>query len=141
LKEEVAKSIKLMMKMPLRKRLKYFFRKFSNVINYVKLKKAKKVYGYGLKTKNSLLTKIAGKSGILGYAYQNYNPKHYNGEIIYIRSIGDSERKNDFHDFWKGMTDNFIQIDMDCQHNDLVIGDNAKKLTDKLTAFMERANA
>ncbi|MFO7612649.1 MAG: AMP-binding protein [Clostridia bacterium] len=116
-------------------------RKTGSIISLVKLVQNKKLYAYGARTNNGLIMRITGRTGALGYAYRNYVPKDYEGELYYFKAVKGRSAQLKSEDYWSSRAGSFESIEMDFHHNDLVTGEGAKVLAGKLVSIMRRYDA
>ncbi|MBN2559017.1 MAG: AMP-binding protein, partial [Clostridia bacterium] len=124
--------------LPLMEKFRLVVRKAGNIINLVKIVQNKKLYAYGARINNRLLMRITGKAGALGYAYRNYLPEDYEGDVYYFKAARGRSGNLRSEEYWSAKAGNFELIEMDCHHNDLVTGGNARVLTGKLVDIMRR---
>ncbi len=137
----IKRSIREIKQVSFKEKIKYFFRKTRNIGNFLRLKYARKIYEYGIKNKNRLIVKFAGKTGMLDYAYINYKPDAFDGIITYVKSNEKLGNNSAFTDYWKNLSREFSLIEMNCAHNDIVVGSNAEILAGKLDDIMRAIDA
>ncbi|MBN1624520.1 MAG: AMP-binding protein [Clostridia bacterium] len=113
-------------------------KKTSNIFNLVRLSQNKRIYAYGNKRNNTFLMNLSGRAGALGYAYQNYHPEFYKGTVHYFKATKGTSGRNRNEEYWAEKSEDFIKVELECHHNDMVIGENSKKLTDKISEIIER---
>lgn len=116
------------------KKLRSFFKIFG-------LFQSNKIYAFGVKTGNSLLMKLSSHSGALGYAANIYFPKPYKGKIHYFRSSGEKPRDPRHADFWKSMANEFELVELNSHHNTMIVGEDARVLSNLLSDIMRNADA
>ncbi len=139
--KNIVRSLKEMKQISFKGKLVFLFRKVKNIGNFFRLKYAKKLYKHGINRSNKLLIKLSGKTGMLDYAYELYNPEFYDGTVTYVKSNVKYGVSKVFSDYWKEHSDKLTIIDMDCTHNDIVVGEHAKILVKKLDDIMRIIDA
>ncbi|MBN2557789.1 MAG: hypothetical protein JXB33_03425 [Clostridia bacterium] len=125
----------------MRVQMRIIKRKVGNVFKFLRLNISRRIYRYGHRTSNPLLMGIAQKTGALDYAYQTFKPDHYNGKIHYFKSTKGREGKIRHQEYWEQMADEVEVIEIECHHNDLVVGDSAEKLAGHMSGIMESIDA
>ena len=137
----VSSSFQTMKKLTFRKKAALLIRKIGNIGNFIRLKYAKRIYKLGLRRDSRLILNLAGKTGMLDYAYEMYKPIFFEGTVMYVSSnrIWKSDSKP--IEYWNSMASDFNLIEMDCAHNDIVVGSNAELVVNKLDAFMKETDA
>ena len=133
-------SLDQLKKLSFGEKIKITLKKAGNIFNLIRLAQNKKIYAYGLKKNNVFLMNLAGKAGALGYAYQKYQPQFYQGTVYYFKATKGRSGKNKNQEFWAGKAEDFRLIELECHHNDMVIGENSKRLVDKMSEIIERCN-
>ncbi len=116
-------------------------RKFLNIFSLVALVQAKKIYRFAAEKNNKFLMRITRSTGALGYAYQEYKPVFYDGTIHYFKAKRGMSGKSKSYEYWKTMGRGFKIFEMDCHHNDMVIGEDARIITKKLVEIMRGLDA
>ncbi len=124
-----------------KQKIRLIIKKTGSVFNLFGLYQSNKIYSYGAKTGNRLIMKISGKAGALGYASKKYLPEPYNGKIHYFVSMKGIPRDIRHADYWENMAKEFEIIELNSHHNTMIVGENARILSGRLSEIMENADA
>ena len=84
---------------------------------------------------------ITGKTGALGYAYQKYKPEPYRDKLYYFKATHGRSKDNNNQEYWGKLAGEFKLFEMECHHNDMVVGKNCGLLTEILSGIMETSDA
>ncbi len=141
IKKTISESLSQLKHHTFKEKILLIIRKFKNVINLVRLVQAKKIYRLASKRNIKILGKFTGKAGALGYAYQEYKPEFYDDRLYYFKALKGRSQNIKNREYWSGMAGDFQCIEMNCHHNDMIIGEDSKILTKTLSEIMRKMNA
>lgn len=116
------------------KKIRSFYKLFGLIQN-------NKIYAIGVKMRSSFIMKISGKSGALGYASMKYFPEPFNGLVHYFKSSRGRTRDPRNADFWRSMSAEFELIEVNSHHNTMIVGEDARVLSNLLSDIMGKTDA
>jgi thioesterase domain-containing protein len=122
------------------KKIIMIFYKIKRFFIYVYGFYTTKLYWIASKHNIRPLIALSRGNGALGYAYNKYKPKHYDGKLHYIKAT-ERKKPNENEKYWARFADEFELFKMKSDHNGIIKGENARILVQYLTEIMEDPDA
>ncbi|MFO7612654.1 MAG: AMP-binding protein [Clostridia bacterium] len=115
-------------------------KKTLSIFKMLRTTVSQRIYRFGGKHGIKFLMRLTGKTGALGYAYQKYKPEPYCGKIHYFKAMKGRSTLADSQEYWSKKADELLLIEMNCHHNDIVVGDFGRILTEKMVGIMKESD-